>query len=128
MGAGASFGLVDTAGGGSGVALFDPETGPSSAGASFVSTGAVTSADALAESRGANSAGVLFASAVWLDMGAGPSSGALLASTDVGAVGCPFDSDAGATSSAALFNSTVSRGSSEGRGRGNGGDDTVRWW
>jgi hypothetical protein len=128
MAAAASFGLVDTAGGGSGVALFDPEIGPSSAGPLFVSTGAANSADALAESTGANSADVLFASAVWLDMGAGPSSGALLASTDVGAVGCPFDSDAGATSGEALFNSTDSRGSSGGRGRGNGGDDTVRWW
>jgi hypothetical protein len=121
-GATASSGLVDTAGGGSGVALFDPETGASSAaGGSFVSTGAVTSAGGLAELIAADSAGVLLASGLWLDMGAGPPSGASLASTGMGA------SDAGATSGAALFNSTDSRGSSGGRGRGNGGDDTVRW-
>ena len=90
-GAAASFGLADAAGGSSGVALFDPETGASSAGASFASTGAATSAGALAESVGADSAGVLFASGVWLDMAAGPPSGTLLASTDVGATGCLFE-------------------------------------
>src|SRR5262245_23184637 len=122
MGRGAtvSSGLLDTAGGGSSVALFDTETGASSAaGASSASTGAAASA-ALGELIAAESAGVLFASGVWSDFRAGPPSGTFLASTGLGA------SDAGTTSGAALFNSADSRGSSAGRGRGNGGDDTVR--
>ncbi len=121
-GATASSGLVDTAGGSSWVALFGPDTGASSAaGDSSASTGAAASADALAEPLIADSAG-LFASGVWVDMGAAPPSGTLLASTAAGV------SDAGPTSGAALFNSTDSRGSSGGRGRGNGGKDTVRRW
>jgi hypothetical protein len=69
---------------------------------------------AFAESMGADSVGALFASDVLLDMGAGPPSGSLLASTDVGA-GCLFDLDAGATSGASLLNSADSRGSSRRR-------------
>jgi hypothetical protein len=77
-GALASFGLADTAGECSGVVLFDPGGASSAAGASFASTGAATSAGALAESIGPGSVRVLFASDVWLDVRAGAPTSTLL--------------------------------------------------
>jgi hypothetical protein len=69
---------------------------------------------------------------VSFDPEAGTSSAALtstgaMASVNAFAGSIGADPDAGATFGAATFNLAASPASSGGRGRGNGGDDTVRW-
>jgi hypothetical protein len=65
---------------------------------------------------------------VSFDAEAGTSSAALTstgATPSAGSIGA--DPDAGATFRAATFDLAASPASSGGRGRGNGGDETVRW-
>jgi hypothetical protein len=69
---------------------------------------------------------------VSFDPEAGTSSAALtstgaMASVNAFAGSIGADPDAGATFGAATFNLAASPTSSGGRGRGNGGDETVRW-
>jgi len=93
---------------------------------SFMGTGASAS---LGLADGENSGAPSFDPEAGASSAAGTSwaSTGAMASVNAFAGSIGADSDAGATSDAGSFNLVASRGSSAGRGRGNGGDEAVRW-